>query len=408
MDWLWMKFYLDFLWFFYFIAEDEEAFDGNSEDEASRDGSEDDDEGEEDEEESGDYEDLLKETTDDGFEHMKSTNFSSEKRKGVCVRNQINMWESILEMRIQFQKCLIAANKMPQSDYFKQLEAESGAEFSDKTKETKGKMTDLLEKFLVLQSLLISQYPETKNLLSKKTESKIDEKDADGDEEIPSEDEIPSENEETPSENEEIPSENEEETRKTKKSTGHLHKAKRRKLEYYEDNLKNFHEKYKPYCNNVVHKWNDKTRIVLSKTNEGSVLNQIQYALSDKNKLIKRTQLKRSNYQILGEEPNNDEYNSEIYDDDDFYHQLLRELIEFRSANVTDPVLLSRQWIQLQSLRSKMKRNVDTRATKGRKIRYAVHSKLVNFMAPIDDNAWTEEAKADLFKSLFRGQNSAK
>lgn len=315
------------------------------------------------------------------FEHMKTTDLPAEQKKGHCVRNQINIWEGILEMRIQLQKCLLGANKMPQHKIFKEI----GPEFDDKAKEVKGTVTDLLEKFLVLQSLLLAQYPETKGLLNKKA----------GD------------NEEVPSENEEIPSDSDEEKEEEIKTDDCLHKAKRRKLEYYGDHLKSIHEKYKPYCNNIVQKWNDKTRILLSKGNEGiSVLNQIQYALSDKAKFVRKTQLKRSNYQIVGEEETNEEYNTEIFDDDDFYHQLLRELIEFRSADLTDPVQLSRQWIQLQNFRNKMKRKVDTRATKGRKIRYAVHSKLVNFMAPIDDSTWTEEAKNDLFKSLFRGEKN--
>lgn len=316
---------------------------------------------------------------------MTSTDLQSEKKKGLCVKNQISIWESILEMRIQIQKCLLAANKMPQGEYYKQIEDECGSEFTDKTKEVKGTVTDLLEKFLVLQSLFVSQYPETKTLLSEKDEIKTDKALTDGDDD------------------EEIPSEDEEEA-KTANTKSYLHKAKRRKLEYYGENLENFHNKYRPYCNSVIQKWNDKTTISLSQSNKGgSVLNQIQYALSDKARLIRKTQLKRSNYEILGVE-NNDEYNTEIFDDDDFYHQLLRELIEFRSADLTDPVQLSRQWIQLQNLRSKMKKTVDTRATKGRKIRYAVHSKLVNFMAPMDEGLWTEEAKNDLFKSLFRGE----
>jgi protein AATF/BFR2 len=48
-----------------------------------------------------------------------------------------------------------------------------------------------------------------------------------------------------------------------------------------------------------------------------------------------------------------------------------------------------------------MKRKIDTRATKGRKIRYMVHSKLVNYMAPVSQNLFSEEAKTELFNSLF-------
>jgi protein AATF/BFR2 len=136
--------------------------------------------------------------------------------------------------------------------------------------------------------------------------------------------------------------------------------------------------------------------------------------------------LKRSSYNILGQEllpqeqkntegsvaftnadnlktdqEGSKEYSTEIYDDTDYYHQLLRELIERKSSDVTDPVQLGRKWLELQKLRSKMKRKIDTRATKGRKIRYVVHSKLVNYMAPVSQSLFSEEAKTELFNSLF-------
>ena len=36
------------------------------------------------------------------------------------------------------------------------------------------------------------------------------------------------------------------------------------------------------------------------------------------------------------------DYDDEIFDDDDFYHQLLRELIERKTMNLSDPIALSR------------------------------------------------------------------
>jgi len=36
------------------------------------------------------------------------------------------------------------------------------------------------------------------------------------------------------------------------------------------------------------------------------------------------------------------DYDEEVFDDDDFYHQLLRELIEKKTSDVNDPVALSR------------------------------------------------------------------
>lgn len=187
---------------------------------------------------------------------------------------------------------------------------------------------------------------------------------------------------------------------------------KKRKLSNYEEILNKNHKNYANHRDATIRKWYDKTRLAVNKNNsvQHTVLDQINYHLSDKEKLIKRTQLKRSNYEILGlknetdkndETESKEEYNKEIFDDDDFYHQLLRELIELKSSDITDPVQLGRQWIQLQNMRSKMKRKIDTRATKGRKIRYVVHNKLVNFMAPYDENLWTEEAKTELYNTLF-------
>jgi len=123
---------------------------------------------------------------------------------------------------------------------------------------------------------------------------------------------------------------------------------------------------------------------------------------------LKRTQVRRSNYEVIGNasldtanDENRELTDPEIFDDDDFYHQLLRELIERKTSNVNDPVQLSHHWLELQKLRSKLKRKVDTKASKGRKIRYDVHSKLVNFMASQDNCTMSAAAVKELFSSLF-------
>ena len=45
--------------------------------------------------------------------------------------------------------------------------------------------------------------------------------------------------------------------------------------------------------------------------------------------------------EALGENLKN--YDAEIFDDSDFYHQQLRELIERKTADIVDPVAISRQ-----------------------------------------------------------------
>lgn len=48
-----------------------------------------------------------------------------------------------------------------------------------------------------------------------------------------------------------------------------------------------------------------------------------------------------------------------------------------------------------------MKRKVDVKCTKGRKLRFEVHEKLVNFMAPVLSHQWNPESELELFKSVF-------
>lgn len=142
--------------------------------------------------------------------------------------------------------------------------------------------------------------------------------------------------------------------------------------------------------------------------------------MSFPDRLLKRTQTSRTDYDLVcpPSSPDQDETSTdlrtkldpELFDDGDFYHQLLREYIERKTASITDPEQISksvivirgifssnefssRHWAQLRKLRTKLKKNRDTRASKDRKIRYNVHKKLVNYMAPIDRCSFTDEAK---------------
>ena len=49
--------------------------------------------------------------------------------------------------------------------------------------------------------------------------------------------------------------------------------------------------------------------------------------------------------------------------------------------------------------------NVDTKASKGRKIRYNVHQKLVGFFPKADKAEWTHERRNQLFRGVFQCQN---
>lgn len=93
------------------------------------------------------------------------------------------------------------------------------------------------------------------------------------------------------------------------------------------------------------------------------------------------------------------------YDDTPFYQSLLRDLIASRSSvsegalTATSTVLLPSA-TRLHTPGSKNKR-VDTKASKGRKVRYTVHEKLQNFAAEEERGTWEEGARREFFGSLF-------
>ncbi|XP_050674727.1 protein AATF [Leptidea sinapis] len=357
----------------------------------------------------------LQEPVKEEFEHVKKQNVSEEAKKGICVRNQLLLWEGLLEMRIHLQRCMNTANKMPLPDTYDMLR--TNIEFSEESSNTISNVSSVLEKMLTLQNIMFMKFPETKSInLNQKRGTKESSVQQESDEEIPSD-----------TDNEEIPSDTDAEDNadeKLKERSPIKQSSKKQKVDEYESDISTCHKAFKSYRDSTIQKWNEKTRVAsamsVKNAPTNTVLQQISYILSDMNKLRKRTQLKRSDYDIIGykkleehKEPiddelnviqsrkDDDEYITEIFDDSDFYHQLLRELIECKSADVTDPIQLSRQWIALQQMRSKMKRKVDTKATKGRKIKYVVHNKLVSFMAPEKSKKWTDESTSELYSSLF-------
>ena len=96
-----------------------------------------------------------------------------------------------------------------------------------------------------------------------------------------------------------------------------------------------------------------------------------------------------------------------IYDDADFYSLLLRDLLEQRSSDsqptsnlIPGVASATIPGIKEPALRN-LKKRVDTKASKGRKIRYTVHEKVQNFMAPDDRGRWGEKQREELFKGLL-------
>uniref|UniRef100_A0A3P8UCF1 Apoptosis antagonizing transcription factor n=1 Tax=Amphiprion percula TaxID=161767 RepID=A0A3P8UCF1_AMPPE len=365
--------------------------------EEDEDDDEEESEGSDDDEDAGsDDEDEMDDEEDEGAVRTFSQDkVDEEVEKGKAVKNQLALWDQLLEGRIKIQKALVTANQLPQPATFPEFRREGGAELAGPLKNTHKALKALQRSLLELHDQLLHQNADTRSIAVGESE----------DEEIISDE----------GEQESVP------------QSG----APKRKLEMveYPDFMAKRFAAFQPYRDATLQKWHDKTRLTQGKSSKGfgafdrSILTQVEQVLMDNERLVRRTQTRRSEYRVLGKKEASavttettegagqqlkanmhlKDLDEDIFDDDDFYHQLLRELIE-RKTNAADPndqVAMGRQWLAIQKLRSKIKKKVDTKASKGRKVRFHVHSKLVNFMAPIDHSSMSDEARSELYRGLF-------
>lgn len=181
---------------------------------------------------------------------------------------------------------------------------------------------------------------------------------------------------------------------------------------------------YHPYLIQTLAKWSAKVQAVapnvLLPTNRGSFKNAMngksgapgvvdvidETLRSDAAKLLARTRQSRDKAPEDADDASDDgadeDVNGEVFDDTDFYQQLLRDVIEARGG--ADGAEGEQEWVRRQKARkARRKKTVDTKASKGRKLRYEVHEKLQNFMVPIpvSRGAWHEEQIDELFASLL-------
>ncbi|XP_061033155.1 protein AATF isoform X2 [Eubalaena glacialis] len=253
---------------------------------------------------------------------------SEEVEKGQAVKNQIALWDQLLEGRIKLQKALLTTNQLPQPDVFPIFKDKGGPEFASALKNSHKALKALLRSLVDLQEELLFQYPDTRSLVDG-TKPKAE-----------SEEEISSEDEERVAE---------------KQQQQQRRAPAKRKLEtedYPSFIAKRFAD-FTVYRNRTLQKWHDKTKLASGKLGKGfgaferSILTQIDHILMDKERLLRRTQTKRSIYRVLGKpEPaaqpvpeslpgqpeilpqapasaHLKDLDEEIFDDDDFYHQAM-------------------------------------------------------------------------------------
>ncbi|GBM87338.1 Protein AATF [Araneus ventricosus] len=256
--------------------------------------------------------------------------------RAQALKNQKEIWNRLLESRINLQKLLQTINKLPKYSTYNKLK---GKELIESSKKASRSIKHMMKSWMNLQTELINRNKEIISSINSMDLKKED----DSDEEIPSDTE----------DGMEISNQSNEMEKKGVK--------RKNKTEDYETVLNKRFKSMIAYRNSVIQKWDEKTRIATGKTQksftafDNSALKQIEQNLQDKTRLVRRTQLKRSLYRVLGkpeselkdsESLENEEtsvskqdmllkdYDPEIFDDDDFYRQILKDVIESKSFGV--------------------------------------------------------------------------
>ncbi|KAI9297122.1 TRAUB-domain-containing protein [Neoconidiobolus thromboides FSU 785] len=283
----------------------------------------------------------------------------SDAVKGKYIKNQMSIWEAGLDLRIRYQKILLLANQLPQKN----------KEIIEELKKDKdnNKIMDQNQKELI--QLIYKLLETRKNYLNKEDKTSVS----------------------------------------LKRDIDTVN------LDDIWNDLNEFNTKFESYRNTTIEKWNNKIKfndggLLIGnkkfKALDQSILTQINTIFNDPQRLLNRIHIQRNDYSIIGKQKKeNEDMDNEIFDDSDFYQQLLKEFIDSRMIDNDNQNLSELRWAALKTSKQKNK-IVDTKASKGRKLRFHVHDKLQSFMVPIPKQKWHSEMIDELYSSLFSFRNN--
>ncbi|GJN90406.1 hypothetical protein Rhopal_003417-T1 [Rhodotorula paludigena] len=326
---------------------------------------------------------------------------SADVEKGRDVKKQLAFCDSLLEARIKLQKAVGAANRLPPprsgaDAYFAQVGDEVG--------EVRREVDELGEELFALRESLLAK-----------------------------------------NEKLELPSDFGASRKRKRASSDEGASAY---LDQTLSDLRTLEVTFDPFLRSTISKWSDKvlaaSGLSLAKGGGGgadkkfkavnqNALAQIDHALSgagERDRLVRRTRVRRAEGDVVGAVPpaagegevdvrdkalageegkgagagagaGAKDVDDECFDDSDFYQQLLRDVVESRMLDLDDATMTQLRQATAFARGKKVKKQVDTRASKGRKIRYHVHEKAQNFMIPIEAGNWHEEQIDELFASLL-------
>ncbi|XP_076956446.1 uncharacterized protein LOC143631618 isoform X2 [Bidens hawaiensis] len=359
--------------------ENEEDVSGNSdEDESESDEQDDDNEDDDDaanmnieDNNHADMEELEKEYKD--LQNKEQDLFRNIRRdqdddvlKGQAVKNQRAIWDKTLEFRIVLQKPYSSSNRLPQepirSVFCNSNEdvKEAYSDLIDSTKKT-------LDSILKLQETLVEKNPSIMDAAEEGDAGQYS------------------------------------------KSMDDLKDSSEVDEEWLQ--ISQMQSRIAPFRNTSVDKWQRKTQVTSGAAGmknkfqafNQNISEQVSSYMRDPSRMIKGMQQRRSVVPVFGDvsdstlnkdEVINGDGDPELLDDSEFYQQLLREFLETVDAGSSETAFYA-----LKRLQTKKRKIVDRRASKSRKIRYHVHEKIVNFMAPEPVNI--PPMAPMLFENLF-------
>ncbi|CAL5330719.1 unnamed protein product [Camellia sinensis] len=287
--------------------------------------------------------------------------------KGQAVKSQKVLWDKTLELRFLLQKAFSSSNRLPKEPLkssFCDSDSKVNEAYSDLITSSKKTLDSLLE----LLEALLEKNPSIAQA-------------ADGNSGQP-----PNRSEVSRSSN----GEDDEEW----------------------SQISEMHSRIAHFRNKSIDKWQRKSQVTTGAAAFKSKLHafnkniseQVAAYMRDPSRVIKGMQQSRSTVAIFGIVPdaqsNTKEQDTkvdgdpELLDDSEFYQQLLKEFFE-----TFDPASSESTFYALKRMQTKKRKIVDQRASKCRKIRYNVHEKIVNFMAP--QPVQVPPMAPKLFENLF-------
>ncbi|KAF0916381.1 hypothetical protein E2562_005974 [Oryza meyeriana var. granulata] len=320
--------------------DDHQDFSSNDDDDDEEDEMEEDDEGEGEEMSALEKEYRSLQTNQQNILETLKQHRDDDVSRGQAVKNQKVLWDKALEMRFLLQKAFSTSNKLPKEpikSMFCDHNQDIGQAYLDLLNSSKQTLGCMME----LQEALLERNHAANVSIDNEISSELNGEDDEW------------------------------------------------------SGVQKLQKKITPLRNSEIDKWQRKTQVTtgaaalkgkLHAFNQ-NISDQVSSYMRDPSRMINRMYLRRSTLGVFGEEAgelenNKEEHNTEgdpeLVDDSEFYQQLLKEFLESCDAGASESAFYA-----LKKQQHKKRKLVDRRASKSRKIRYHVHEKIANFMAPV-------------------------